>query len=278
MKTYFVVVCLALSGCIVVESNTCADGLYNGNESDVDCGGSCATCATGRACLSNFDCASGFCNNRICSTTTTASCTDGVLNGTETDVDCGGASCPACLPGRFCAVAADCTSQLCQSQRCAMPATSDLPAVATLYNVDAAAATVIADGSQPGYGITANTGGSFRLVWTGNGGATSYSEFYGSVWTTGTFVSMTPGCAGNSCPLESSSDYVSVPYSVRGGQRIDFDSFARDGVDGFDFVVSTEPAYFDLYIDGQRYPTLVFFTSGGVVSNTASLPFGLSIQ
>ena len=49
---------------------TCTDGIQNGQETDVDCGGpDCPACPT---------------------------CTDGILNGQETDVDCGGPDCPAC--------------------------------------------------------------------------------------------------------------------------------------------------------------------------------------
>jgi endoglucanase len=53
------------------QGSTCTDGVKNGTETGVDCGGSCAACPT------------------------TPSCTDGVKNGTETGVDCGG-SCVAC--------------------------------------------------------------------------------------------------------------------------------------------------------------------------------------
>ena len=39
-------------------------------------------------------------------------CHDGVQNGSETDVDCGG-SCAPCSTGHHCSVAGDCTSMLC---------------------------------------------------------------------------------------------------------------------------------------------------------------------
>jgi hypothetical protein len=49
---------------------TCTDGVQNGNETGVDCGGpDCPACPT---------------------------CTDGVQNGSETGIDCGGPDCPAC--------------------------------------------------------------------------------------------------------------------------------------------------------------------------------------
>jgi hypothetical protein len=45
-------------------------------------------------------------------------CTNGVKDGDETDVDCGGASCAACADGRACAVRRDCASLLCAGARC----------------------------------------------------------------------------------------------------------------------------------------------------------------
>ncbi|QQR89961.1 MAG: PD40 domain-containing protein [Myxococcales bacterium] len=48
---------------------------------------------------------------------TTLDCSDGILNGNETDVDCGG-SCPACALGKQCDVAADCDSNMCPAGYC----------------------------------------------------------------------------------------------------------------------------------------------------------------
>lgn len=42
-------------------------------------------------------------------------CIDQVRNQDESDVDCGGYVCPACGPGRACAVDHDCQSKLCGS-------------------------------------------------------------------------------------------------------------------------------------------------------------------
>ena len=50
---------------------TCSDGIQNGTESGVDCGGSCPACST---------------------------CSDGVRNGDETGVDCGGSCLPVFCP------------------------------------------------------------------------------------------------------------------------------------------------------------------------------------
>ncbi len=74
---------------------TCDDGEQNGDETGVDCGGSCDACATCSDGEQNgnetgVDCG-GSCN-------TCPTCSDGEQNGDETGVDCGG-SCDACDTG-----------------------------------------------------------------------------------------------------------------------------------------------------------------------------------
>jgi hypothetical protein len=49
------------------------------------------------------------------------SCKDNVKNGQETDVDCGGPICPACVEGRMCNGSMDCQSQNCVNNVCAPP-------------------------------------------------------------------------------------------------------------------------------------------------------------
>jgi hypothetical protein len=48
------------------QPGSCSNGVKDGNETDVDCGGSCAACANGRACLANADCQSARCVNGVC--------------------------------------------------------------------------------------------------------------------------------------------------------------------------------------------------------------------
>ena len=99
---------------------TCSDGSKNGDETDVDCGGSCPDdCATGKGCKGDGDCVSKACDTSvtlpICVTPETESCTDGKQNGDETDVDCGG-SCPdACKTTKGCKVGEDCESGQCDT-------------------------------------------------------------------------------------------------------------------------------------------------------------------
>src|SRR5690606_23685710 len=96
---------------------TCADGVENQDETDVDCGGTtCDPCGIGQRCSGGSDCTTGNCDSGTCAAVS-ASCTDGVQNGTETDVDCGG-SCGPCADGQSCGAPADCTSGYCNRGEC----------------------------------------------------------------------------------------------------------------------------------------------------------------
>ena len=101
----------------VCVGSSCSDGLKDGMETDVDCGGSvCPSCAIGKHCVASVDCVGGgACFLGVCSA---PSCSDGLKDGTETDVDCGGPVCLACPTGKQCQVAADCVSQLCFAGIC----------------------------------------------------------------------------------------------------------------------------------------------------------------
>lgn len=102
--------------CVPATTPTCGDGVQNQDETDVDCGGAtCPGCAVGQSCADNSDCQSAYCD--VGGTNTClgpASCTDGVQNQDETDVDCGG-SCPQCDLGESCLIAADCSSGICDA-------------------------------------------------------------------------------------------------------------------------------------------------------------------
>jgi len=89
--------------------DACRDRIRDGDETDVDCGGSCQACADGVGCQVAADCQSNACDAGACRA---ASCSDGVRDGVEADVDCGG-PCPACTAGQSCAAATDCASSSC---------------------------------------------------------------------------------------------------------------------------------------------------------------------
>lgn len=98
---------------------TCSDGARNGSEIDVDCGATCKIgCPPMSRCATDSDCASLVCRGPGTATTClAASCHDQVLNGLETDYDCGGPACPPCGPTRGCRVSADCLGGSCDPQK-----------------------------------------------------------------------------------------------------------------------------------------------------------------
>jgi plastocyanin len=108
--------------CVAV---SCTDGLKNGDETDIDCGGpQCNDCVDGKACTANGDCVSSVCTNSVCQA---PSCTDVTKNGAETDVDCGGPACDKCADGKLCSTGNDCSSQVCSGSpsSCQAPSCTD---------------------------------------------------------------------------------------------------------------------------------------------------------
>ena len=104
------------------EASSCTDGVKNGKETDLDCGGSCAKCDDQKTCKASRDCVSGVCKGNVCQAPTN---TDGVKNGKETDADCGGAGNPPCRDGKACAAGSDCTSEHCNASVCAPVSPAD---------------------------------------------------------------------------------------------------------------------------------------------------------
>ncbi len=105
------------------QAPSCADGVKNGTETGFDCGGSCAPvkkCGTGVACTVNGDCVSDACAGGLCAASS-AQCGDGVQNGTETGIDCGGSCAPLkrCAAGASCGAPSDCNSGVCTLGKCA---------------------------------------------------------------------------------------------------------------------------------------------------------------
>lgn len=80
---------------------TCNDGVQNGNETGVDCGGpDCAACPTCNDGVQNGSETGVDCGGPDCAACPT--CNDGVQNGNETGVDCGGPDCAPCGGGGGC--------------------------------------------------------------------------------------------------------------------------------------------------------------------------------
>ncbi len=105
----------------VCQMATCDDVLLNGQETDVDCGGTCTPCADGEGCVEGADCVSLVCKVGECQS---AACDDQVMNGSETGTDCGG-GCPGCPDGTACGEDTDCASEVCDGDICQIPACDD---------------------------------------------------------------------------------------------------------------------------------------------------------
>lgn len=109
-----------------VAGGHCDNGLFDpALETDVDCGGFCNGCSDGKLCETSDDCEAGTCVAQggisICRA---SQCYDGVRNGDETDVDCGGTLCGPCsatVDQRTtpqCALDSDCNTGMCRDGRC----------------------------------------------------------------------------------------------------------------------------------------------------------------
>ena len=122
-----------LTGTCAPLGNSGTDNVTSGSETDRDCGGpSARPCVTGYGCAVASDCESKKCEagatsaagnspalrpevgNRRCVAPTS---TDGLLNGTESDVDCGGAGNPKCGVEKDCREHSDCQSDGCHKTK-----------------------------------------------------------------------------------------------------------------------------------------------------------------
>lgn len=108
--------CDAGNCALAAPEHTCFDRVLDGDETDIDCGGSCMPCATQGTCADAGDCQSQSCvtpdaeaDGGRCAAPT---CSDGVRDGYETDVDCGW-NCTACARGQHCERPVDCASEIC---------------------------------------------------------------------------------------------------------------------------------------------------------------------
>jgi hypothetical protein len=133
---------------------TCTNGLKDGAEGDVDCGGLCdRKCAEDKACRVGPDCGSASCGVKVAPQAVDtppgtpgadpaapvalggadagkANCAAGgcvclaatgkdlAKNASETDIDCGGPEASKCTFTKACLVASDCLSNDCKSGKC----------------------------------------------------------------------------------------------------------------------------------------------------------------
>ena len=99
---------------------SCDDNLLDGDETDVDCGGSCAPCGLAQHCTTTTDCGSwpgcdpllGCACDAATKTCVYNHCSDYLQDFGETAVDCGGGECAGCGPQKACILDSDCSLTL----------------------------------------------------------------------------------------------------------------------------------------------------------------------
>jgi hypothetical protein len=106
--------CETGSCALATPQDLCHDRALDGDETDIDCGGSCGACADGAKCLAPTDCQSAGCDAGHCRA---ATCSDGTRDELESDTDCGW-GCALCDAGKHCFGDFDCASNSCIGQVC----------------------------------------------------------------------------------------------------------------------------------------------------------------
>jgi hypothetical protein len=102
------------------QAASCMDSRKNGDETAVDCGGSCGTCAVGAECTDNSDCTSGRCNDDICQP-------GGLGSACGVPADCASGRCSEAAlcerghAGDGCSLDEDCASDICSGEHLCDP-------------------------------------------------------------------------------------------------------------------------------------------------------------
>ncbi len=223
-------------------SPTCNDGIQNGNETGVDCGGNCPACPTCNDGIRNgnetgVDCGG---NCPACPT-----CNDGIRNGSETGVDCGG-NCPACPT---------CTDGIQNGNETGVDCGGNCPACPTCNDG-------IQNGNETGVDcggncpacptgniqITNIAGHYFESGWDGwTSGGSDCARYGGSLAPEGTYAIRLRDNTGEASAMTSTSYNLSTYDSV----KVEFKFRASSFESGEDFWIR--------YYNGSSWSTIKTF-------------------
>ena len=123
-----------------------------------------------------------------------------------------------------------------------------------------------APGIDAGYYIVSNGQGGWTIQWTADakligGGAANFD---------GKLSCMGSASFSHVATVAfEADDSMTMPKS----SEIDFSSVASTSFDGLQFTAGLEGVTFDITIDGERRPDLVFFLQGGRLVTPATVPF-----
>ncbi|HSO33741.1 MAG TPA: hypothetical protein VLT33_14510 [Labilithrix sp.] len=291
-----------------------ADGKKNLDETDIDCGGATAPkCANGKACLAKTDCVDDYCADA------TKKCTaptyeDGVQNGTETDLDCGGTGpgMKKCAETKSCLVDGDCNGA-CKYDKtcidtpsckprfggdtCGSGGPGSIPLTAAAYeSCCRSLPTGYADANQPGkavyldkYEITAGRMRAFLdAVAAQNGGVPDVKGYMAthrpaSRWNPGWENALPAAMIGGSATFTTSNPTVDLLYpgqdrymanaptqntwSVASGTWTIYPDVARS--------LGGQP-FFPEYVTGPSWPTTDYAVTHGFNCSNSPGSYGFS--
>jgi hypothetical protein len=128
-------------------------------------------------------------------------------------------------------------------------------------------------GVDAGYYVSYLGGGHWHVEWTCDTRVSAYGCNF-----TGTITAPAPAQGANAtCVQCESNDSLSVGPDGASGMRIDFDTITTTGFDGVDFYTTAgSPVTFDLQVDGNSRPDLVFVPSSGAATSPVCDPLTLT--
>jgi hypothetical protein len=132
------------------------------------------------------------------STTPAPTCSDGIKNGNETDVDCGGGTCPACATGKQCLVAADCVSGNCSGGVCVSLLANGSPCTSGAQCSSSFCVTgVCCNSACPGSGICGPNCSTGTCTYTSAGTTCAAASCSGSTLTRASNCDGAGNCVNN---------------------------------------------------------------------------------